>query len=476
MSSLRSSLPPGRPAAVALALALGSVAAGCSLLIGDLAECSSDADCSDGLVCAESFCVLSHAGSGGSGGVPGCRPLGLAEGEANPVMVGILVFLTSSDGTPEANGTVTLHAAQLGLEELNSRQGTGTRLFDAFACDTHGDAATARAQAQALAAAGVAAIVGPDSSRELLAVASETTPAGTLLISPSATSPEITFLADKQHPDDAAGLVWRTAPSDALQGAVLARMLGATPPAPSVSGIVLDDPYGDGLWSVFEGAYSGPMQRELYRREEDVAAAVANAADFGPGLVMIVAFPSDAVKIVDAMAATPALAAVPLVFSDSARSTDLFLVQEPARLEGARGTAPASPRGPEFQSFLSRYNARFPEDPTQFALIEHAYDAAYLVGLGASWAAGPTGEGEVTGPRIAEGLTHVSSPAAEPLSLQPGNLVQARSELQAGREINVTGASGLLDFDGATGEAPSPIEEWVVRNGAFETVVFHDPP
>ena len=474
MSPRRSTLL--RACAGALALAAGGA---CTLLVGDLTECAVDGDCEGGLVCQEGFCVRDPgggAGGGGDGGGPeaaGCTRLGLAPADAQPVDVGLLVFLTGTDGTPEANGPVTLHAAQLALEELNLREGTGARPFDAWACDTHGDPDTARAQAEALAAAGVPAIVGPDSSREMLAVAARTTPAGVLVISPSATSPEITFLPDKQDPGHVAGLVWRTAPSDALQGAVVAQLLSADPSVQRVAGIVVDDPYGDGLWNVFAGGYAGQSQRALYRRGESIDQAIAAAEAFDPDLIFVVAFPEDAVRIVDAAAQETNLSQAQLFFSDSAKGTDLFLVQDPSRLEGARGTAPASPRGAEFQSFLDRYDARFDEDPTQFAFIEHAYDAAYLVGLGAAWAHGPTGEGDLTGPRIAEGLTKLSS--GDPAVLRPDEIIRIRSVLHGGGTVDVTGASGTLDFDPATGEAPSPIEEWRVVGGAFQTVTFHDP-
>lgn len=461
------------------ASAAASLLSGCTLLLGELSECASDADCDGGLVCREQYCVVGGDGGGGDSLASlGCTKLGLAPEDPDPVKLAILAYLTGSDGTPEANGSVTVHAAQLAFEEMNRFQGTGTHQFEVWACDTRGEADVARKQAKALIAEGIVGIVGPDSSSETLGVAAETVAGGTVVISPSATSPSLTYLADRQAVDDVAGLVWRTSPSDALQGAVAARVL-ADGGATNVAGFVLDDPYGNGLWEVFAGDFvQAPRtaQRFLYRRGEDVSAAVTQAIAASPDTFYVIAFPDDAVRILDALAGQTALFGSSLFFSDSAKTTDLFLVEDPDVLEGARGTAPASPSGPELSNFREAFVTRFPEeDPTQFAFIEHAYDAAYLLGIGAAWAQGQAGDQPITGPRIAEGLTHLSAPAAPELDPR-SDLLQIRSELFAGRDVNIRGASGALDYDAETGEAPSPIEVWRIEAGAFLTAEVLSPP
>ena len=66
---------------------------------------------------------------------------------------------------------------------------------------------------------GVSALVGPWASSEVIPTADNVSVAAAVpLVSPSATSPEITGLDDD-------GLVFRTAPSDVLQGRVLAGLV-----------------------------------------------------------------------------------------------------------------------------------------------------------------------------------------------------------------------------------------------------------
>src|SRR5207253_3111434 len=100
-------------------------------------------------------------------------------------------------------------------------------------------------------------------------------------------------------------------------------------------------------------------------------------------------------------------------------------------------------------------------------------DAMYLLALAAAFAAGD-GTGAITGTRMAQGLTHVS--AGPIFQLTPTDFSGARAALQTSGAIKVQGASGKLEFDPATGEAPSPMEIWQVSGGTFVTIDVVDPP
>ena len=82
------------------------------------------------------------------------------------------------------------------------------------------DAAAAQAAAERLITSdGVAAIMGADCSGVTIAVANNVAvPNGVVMVSPTATSPAITTLNDK-------GYLFRTCPSDARQGEVLAQVV-----------------------------------------------------------------------------------------------------------------------------------------------------------------------------------------------------------------------------------------------------------
>ena len=72
-------------------------------------------------------------------------------------------------------------------------------------------------------------------------------------------------------------------------------------------------------------------------------------------------------------------------------------------------------------------------------------------------------------------MAQVSNDAGLSVPLDPPDLNTAISEFAAGRSVNVVGASGDLDFDKSTGEAPGPIGIWEVVDGGFQTLQYLSP-
>src|SRR5439155_23884766 len=121
--------------------------------------------------------------------------------------------------------------------------------------------------------------------------------------------------------------------------------------------------------------------------------------------------------------------------------------------------------GDEAVSFQMRFLSRFQRNPEDQTYASNRYDAMYLVALGCAWALGRDGAGALTGVRIAEGLTHLS--AGPRFGLTPEQFTAARAAVQSGASIDVAGASGPLDFDAKTGEAPASFRLWRVKGKTF---------
>jgi ABC-type branched-subunit amino acid transport system substrate-binding protein len=129
----------------------------------------------------------------------------------------------------------------------------------------------------------------------------------------------------------------------------------------------------------------------------------------------------------------------------------------PARV---RITAPGT-SGATFNSFLSRYSARFsPVDGdadggTVFGAAG-AYDATYLLALALSSISTPN----ISGATVAAALPKTANTTAgDVFDVQFNNDVgEALTTMSQGGTINYTGASGPLDFDIALGEAQSDIQ------------------
>jgi ABC-type branched-subunit amino acid transport system substrate-binding protein len=141
-------------------------------------------------------------------------------------------------------------AANLAAEEASKAlEGTDITV-ELTSADTETKAAAAQQAAQKLISEGASCLVGPWASDETVPVGQTVAARQQVpLISPSSTSPEITDL-----PDD--GYVFRTAPSDALQGVVLADAVGKELGTDAtISVAARNDAYGEGIANEFIDAF-----------------------------------------------------------------------------------------------------------------------------------------------------------------------------------------------------------------------------
>ncbi len=448
----------------ALAALLATLTA-CSLGLDFDDECADDSACDPGLRCVQRLCVADATGGAADAG-PGAWPptlppmcngvYGVDAADAwgdNTVRLGLILPITGALG---AVGPPMERAVFLAADEINQSGGVGGKRLALVACDSGTDPAQAvQAATWLIDAARVPAIIGPAASSATLQVLTEVALAReTLLISPSATSPALT---DQQD----ANLLWRTAPSDAIQGRAISAYLQAEGLS-RVAVLNRNDTYGNGLTEAIRSSLCAarPCDDDTYfnrRYEEaagagDLASLFSQVQAFAPDALVLVAFVSDGVQLVN----LAALAGITrLILTDGTKDRELLAqVNDPAALRAAVGTAPAAPAGDTYQAFARRYEAQWGSEPGVFNA--QAYDALYLLGfaVGAQLDLGP-----LSGPALAGQLARLS--AGEPVSAGPTDFNRGLGLLlaQAGASIDYVGASGALDFD-AKGEAPADIEAW----------------
>jgi branched-chain amino acid transport system substrate-binding protein len=438
--------------------------AGCSFTTASgLSECDVSSDCKENQVCTNNFCLPLPAGCGDRYPTTGTTPED--------------VQIAGKDES-EVQG---LNAILLALDEIN-QGGVLGRKITLHVCDTASDAQRTAVQTQRLVNEKKIVALLTAGSSQTLAAADVTLKNNVLTMSSSGTSPELAKVADKNG--GSVGLLWRTAPSDDIQGKVIADLLindARFNSAQKIGLIYLDDAYGQGLFNVITARLSGrkSVRSILYSRktEPSFIAAVTQMDAFDPDLTVLVGFEDDATSIIKFALGTTNLkvsAGHRWFFTDSVK--DEALLDDPAILPEIRnvyGTAPAVNGGQAFSSFRSRFISKYSGvDPTGYSFTSHSYDAMYLFGLAMAYSQGTSSE--VTGQKMAEGLTKVSS-GPQPVELTSVNFTEAANELANNRSINVEGASGSLQFD-ETGEAPSPIELWQVGDGTFDFVENIPPP
>lgn len=448
---------------------LSVLASGCSFTTAaGLDECETSEDCDSGQVCTpEKLCLPQPVGCGTVYGKP--RP------GAELIPIGGLFPVNFGPDTDKSDEQA-LNAAVLAVEQINQR-GIGNKQFALYFCDTGNGVERAQQQAEWLVKEKkVPALITAGSGQTRTVAESVTIAANVVTMSYSSTSPEVTALADKNG--GPVGLVWRTSPSDAIQGSVIANLLrnDARFGAPKKVGILhVDDIYGQGLSNIVSEHLSTPPlvtnKATSYARQGDVRSAVDKLNEFDPDLTVLVGFASDVTNILTEAATQPNLQrdVHKWLFSDSVKDGAVLANgTASAQAQDFYGTAPAQGTGQAFRAFQSSFRDRFNEDPSAYAYTSNAYDAMYLLALGAAYSQGTSGA--VTGPKLAEGLTKLSSAQSSPIQLTNSSFTTLATELAAGRSVNVDGASGPLDFNNDTGEAPSPVELWQVSGDKFLTI------
>ena len=164
-----------------------------------------------------------------------------------------LGLLLNYTGSPEASADRE-RAFNLAISHVNAGGGVLGQPVTGIAADATSDPQTAADAARHLIEIeGVHAIVGPNASSAALPIAETVAgPTGIPLISPSATSPQLSTVPDNDF-------FFRTALSDAIQGPVLASLTRERG-FDNVGFIYLDDAYGQGLATAFARAWDGTLR------------------------------------------------------------------------------------------------------------------------------------------------------------------------------------------------------------------------
>jgi branched-chain amino acid transport system substrate-binding protein len=432
--------------------------AGCTALV-DLDECESDADCASayarGFTCsADNLCQRQPMLQ------PEGEPCSQKNGDIDhPDAFNIGVLLPLS-GAEAGFGQPLLDAIELAQHNFNELGGVQNHPIGLIICDTEGNDELALSSARHLVdSAGVSAIIGPDYSSQTIDIAQQVTIASeVVLVTPSGTATTISGLDDND-------LVWRTTPSDDLQG----RALGNTVEA------LLDDELSDvrntakvAMLVRQSDVYASGLREGLINhlpadiRDDTTGhrftpleyqnSSAGEGSDYSGVIGEIVSqqVEPDVVVILGSSEAWEIAASLdqqltekePIyLFADAARNKDQASAT-PAALEGRIwGTAPRNVGDDDYvpwQSFKTAYQSAHQVNPADYQFIANAYDALYVVALGASGT-------DFSGPQIAAGMKKLST--GDKINANQSALSSALTLRANGQSIDLEGASGPLDFN-----------------------------
>ena len=314
------------------------------------------------------------------------------------------------------------------------------------------DSAAATAAAEGVISQGVAAIMGADCSGVTGAIASNVAvPNGVVMISPSATSPGLTTLDDK-------GFFFRTAPSDARGGQILADVTKDRK-VKSVAITYTNNDYGKGLADVYKAAAEahGIKVTAVTAHEDgkaDYSSEVATLASAGGDAMAVIGYLDQGGKGM-IQAALDSGAFDKFVLSDGMIGQSLVDAFGKG-LSKSFGTMPGS-TGKGAGVFAEVAKAAGIDSSGPYT--GESYDAAALIVL--AMQAGNSADRS----SIAKNVMDVAN---EPgTKIYPGELKKGLDLLAKGKKINYEGATGVAFT--SVGEAEGSFLEQEIKSGKFKT-------
>jgi branched-chain amino acid transport system substrate-binding protein len=317
------------------------------------------------------------------------------------------------------------------------------------------DAGAATAVAERLITSdGVKGIVGADCSGVTGAIlANVAVPNGVVMISPSATSPALSTAEDN-------GLFFRTAPSDARQGVVMAEIL-LEDGINEVAVTYTNNDYGKGLADAFQAAYEergGKVTINAAHEDgkADYSAEVGALAAAG-GQRLVVAGYVDGGGSGIVRAALDSGAFETFHFPDGMLGQAL-ITNFGTEIDGSTGQNPGtdSPGATRFAELAG--DAFDPMGP----FTPESYDAAALIML-AMQAAGST-DPNVYKDKV---LDLANAPGEQ---IFPGELAKALEIIKGGGDIDYVGASAVELI--GPGESAGNYRQYIIEAGDYKTVKY----
>ena len=280
-------------------------------------------------------------------------------------------------------------------------------------------------------------------------------------ISYASTSPLLTFLPADQEAD----MLFRTCPSDALQGVVLAQFL-YDEGLRNVATMYVNNPYGQGLNDVFKLNFEqlgGTVSASVPHDEEaapSYTAELAQATEGDPEALIAMSYPGHAsVYLKEAIEGG---FIDQFRFVDGTKSdTDIPEAVGSEALEGMCGTAPGAAETDSMATYDADYLAEYGSPPSQ-PFTHNTYDAVVVAALAAYEA--QVADEELTSIAVRDHLRSVAGPPGEKVFAGTEGLTKAFELLQDGKDIDYVGAAGDVDFD-ENGDVVTPIEIWCYEGG-----------
>jgi len=416
----------------------------------------------------------------------------------NPLVIGTLFRVNNAGELPR------LRSMQLAVREINGNGGVGKgRKLAMVVCDYGGSTGVAEGtKADSLILQGVdflgpalgASVIIAGSSSSVTQKAIDRILAKkypTAFISSFSTSTQLTNYLDKLDDSDKYGLLWRTAPDDTAQAAVLGRLIDAHDNISKVAIVYVDDTYGSPLQQGIKSKLDelgSDKTTSIHPFKDDVdfdklMDEVFSQATKPDSMLFIGVDGNQVVEAYQALVDSNNDDLIKAHFlADAAKDAETLFDSQLSEgvktiVKSAKGTAPYHSTKAVYDTFAANLKSAFEIEADNFSFLAQSYDMTYMAAFGLVFANAQ--DAARNGVKVAEGFAALVS--GSKIAIGKGDWPTGLSTLTTGdlsdRTVDIDGTSGPMDFDVTTGNAPGPIEIWSANTGltAFETCASCDP-
>ena len=371
----------------------------------------------------------------------------------------ILASLMPLSGDLASLGPGIALGAALAVEQINAAGGINGQPVQLIEGDSGCDGAVALTSLNDVIAQGAQGVMGAACSGTSLAILDTAIAAEVVMVSPSNTSPQFTKIDKK-------GFYARTAPSDLLQGDVLASLL-VEDGVQTVSIISRADSYGRGLAEATAAAFEaagGTVKTIVYHATDatEFTSEVTAVGKGAPDAIVGILFPETGCGVLQP-AFEQGLLDTPWYMTDGVKDAGLAsLCGLGTALDGFKGTAPGSAAGEAKDAFEAAYAEVSADGSPTFIFAPQAYDAVMLMAISAA-------ANGVTGPEIASGLVAASSGGEKCIG------VACIALAADGVDVDYVGASGEIELDAVGDPTAATYDIWTTEgdtNPVLKSVDF----
>jgi branched-chain amino acid transport system substrate-binding protein len=305
-------------------------------------------------------------------------PLGcVAIAPDQPLKIGVLQVLS---GDQEPFGLSGLQSTEMALDDRGGQllgHAIELQIEDSL-CSKEGGATAA---ARLVADPQIVGIVGPSCSGAAETAIKVVSEAGLVMISGSSTAPSLTSVGGEAGPYWQPGFL-RTAQNDALSGRAAATFAFEVLGARKAATISDEDPYTRGLADTFRQVFAElggevVLSAAINKGDTNMKPVLDAVVTSGAELLFLPVFRPEGDYLVLQARETAGLEDATLMTAEGL-FLETFLEAVGERGVGLHMVLPAPPEGPAHDAFVSRYEAKYGEEPAT-SYYAHWYDAANLL-------------------------------------------------------------------------------------------------